>query len=489
MTERAGFERDDVVIGLLSGEYERRVILPVALIIAAATVMLLALVVWTAGEHNQIARDGELRQLRLALEAERRRVEERLFDHARWDEAYDRAHLGRDADWVQGNLLAGAEDGPGLALTAVIDPEGEPWFVARHHTRVTLDLGAALDPGSLALIRQLREAGDDPTAVRFGLLEGRLAIIAAAPISPHTPGRTRMPGPRSVLLQVEALAPAHLRWIAESYGLAGLQLRLASESAAAGEPRLVREPLRAADGTAIGELVWRPKRPGDVLLGRFVPVLALGLASLTLFVWVVVRNVRRSAQALRTSEALALRDPLTGLANRRLFGDLLSRELARSIREGHLVAVHCLDLDGFKPINDRFGHAVGDAVLREVAARLAALVRAADCVARLGGDEFAILQVGIADRGDAVQLAARAAAALAEPLVLPAGDVGLGVSIGIAFGPDQARGPGELVHLADAAMYEAKRAGKGGWRLADPPPGTGAAIAPDPRPAPIPPAP
>jgi len=479
LTERAGLERDDVVIGLVLEGYERRVILPVALIVAAATITLLALVLWTAREHNEIAREGELRQVRLALDAELRRVDERLFDYAYWDDAYDHAHLDRDADWVEANLLAGGEGRPGLALTAVIDPEGEPWFVARDHTRVTLDLAASLDPASLAVTRRLRDAeADDTTRVQFGLLDDRPAIVAAAPLSPHRPGRTRVPGPRSVLLQVEALGPAHLRRIGESHGLDRLQLRRPPDTPSAGERGLVREPLRAADGTVVAELVWWPKRPGDELLGRFVPTLALSLASLAVFVWVVLRNARISAHALRESEARALRDPLTDLANRRLFDDLLARALARSTRDGDLVAVHCLDLDGFKPVNDRYGHAVGDAVLREVAGRLAALVRGTDGVARLGGDEFAILQVGIADGSDAVQLAARAAAALAEPFALPAGVVGLGVSIGIALGPVQAQRPGELVRLADAAMYEAKRAGKGGWRLAAPPPAPAATAAP-----------
>lgn len=465
---------------LVAEGYERRVILPVALIVAAAAIALSVLVFWTAREHNQSARDSERRQLRLALDAELRRVDERLFDYAFWDDAYDHAHLQRDAAWVQANLLVGAAGRPGLTLTAVIGPEGAPWFAARELTRVGLDLGAALDPASVALLGELRgESGDDATRVQFGLLDDRVAIIAAAPISPHRPGRARAPGPPSVLLQVEALEPAHLQRIGAAYGLQGLQLQRPPDTPPARDERgALREPLRAADGTVVAELVWWPYRPGDELLGRFLPVLAICLASLVLFIVLVLRHARRNAQALRLSEARALRDPLTDLANRRLFADLLARELARAAREGTRLAVHCLDLDGFKPVNDRYGHAVGDQVLRAVARRLASLVRATDCVARLGGDEFAILQVGIGEHDDAVQLAARAIAALAVPVAVPAGTIRLGVSIGIALGPVPAQRPGELVRLADAAMYEAKRAGKGGWRLAAPPPASAVAPAP-----------
>lgn len=463
-------DRGTVVIGLISGSYERRVILPVALIVAAATLTLLALVLWTAREHNQIARAGETRLLTTALASELRRVDERLFDYAFWDDAYERAHLAYDVEWAQHNLLVGAEGRPGLALTAVIDAEGKPWFVARDRTRSALDLADALDPSSREALERLRLDADDALVTQFGLFEGRLALVAAGPISPHGSGRSREPGPRSVLLQVELFDTAHLRRIAETYGLDDLRLRAASPAGtlASGDDDKARQLLPAGDGTALAELAWRPQRPGDELLLRFLPVLGISLASLAVFVGVVLRNARISAQALRESEARALRDPLTDLANRRLFGDLLTRALARAVREGDLVAVQCLDLDGFKQINDRYGHEVGDLVLREIASRLTGLVRETDCVARLGGDEFAILQVGIADAPAAIQLAERAADAIARPVVVQGLDLQLGASIGIALGPIQARRAGELVRLADAAMYEAKRAGKGGWRLAAP---------------------
>ena len=153
------------------------------------------------------------------------------------------------------------------------------------------------------------------------------------------------------------------------------------------------------------------------------------------------------------------RDPLTGLPNRRAFDEELAREVARAARTGAPLAVAVLDVDRFKAVNDGHGHAVGDAVLRAVAARARAVVRAGDLAARTGGEEFGLLLPG-ADLAGAVELAERVRAALAARPVEAAGRaLVVTASLGCA-----ALGPGEspeaLVARADARMYEAKRAGR-----------------------------
>jgi diguanylate cyclase (GGDEF)-like protein/PAS domain S-box-containing protein len=157
----------------------------------------------------------------------------------------------------------------------------------------------------------------------------------------------------------------------------------------------------------------------------------------------------------------ALSDPLTGLSNKRDFDDRLGQSLARARRQGRRAAILFADLDDFKPVNDRLGHAAGDSVLKEVARRILACVRAGDTVARLGGDEFAILLEEVALPEDASRVAAKVIAALELPLVLEEGQARISCSVGIAIHPDDGVDAGSLKASADAAMYRAKQAGKG----------------------------
>jgi len=153
------------------------------------------------------------------------------------------------------------------------------------------------------------------------------------------------------------------------------------------------------------------------------------------------------------------RDPLTGLPNRRAFEEDLAREVARAARGGGPLAVVMLDVDRFKVVNDGYGHAVGDVVLRAVAARAQGAVRAGDVVARLGGEELGVLLPG-ADLSCAAEVAERIRAALAA-LPVDAGGHALSVtaSLGCAtFAPGEA--PEALVARADARLYDAKRDGR-----------------------------
>jgi len=222
-------------------------------------------------------------------------------------------------------------------------------------------------------------------------------------------------------------------------------------------------------------IAWRtrpgPPSPGErVIAGRIGRLLSIALE-------------RRRAQGLLLHAAR--HDSLTGLPNRSQFFRHLGRELHR---DGHLVAVLYLDLDGFKPINDRYGHRAGDHVLAQIARRIESVLRPRDLTARLGGDEFGVLCSQLRDEAEAIAIAERLIVAVAEPLVLP-GDtirspalaaiagtpviditdhadavvVAVSVSIGIAFGHQSGTDDERLVELADAAMYQAKASGRGSW--------------------------
>lgn len=161
--------------------------------------------------------------------------------------------------------------------------------------------------------------------------------------------------------------------------------------------------------------------------------------------------------ALQVAVRAAQTDALTGLRNREVLWDRLAHDLALARRQGHRLAVYFLDVDGFKRVNDRFGHAVGDLLLQHVARVLAGTVRASDTVCRIGGDEFIVLAAA-SRRADVEQVALKIAHALAEPCVLAGHTMSVSASIGFSVFPDDGEAPGVLVHKADEAMYRAKRA-------------------------------
>jgi diguanylate cyclase (GGDEF)-like protein len=170
-----------------------------------------------------------------------------------------------------------------------------------------------------------------------------------------------------------------------------------------------------------------------------------------------VTDRRRAEERIRH---VARHDGLTSLVNREVFLEHLAGAVQASERSGETFAVHYIDLDGFKPINDRYGHSVGDKVLALVASRMREIARDVDVVARMGGDEFAILQYQVT-RADAAQgLAHRILEGVGQVMEIESHRLRVGASIGIALYPAAGLDADALVRSADVAMYAAKASGR-----------------------------
>jgi diguanylate cyclase (GGDEF)-like protein/PAS domain S-box-containing protein len=165
-------------------------------------------------------------------------------------------------------------------------------------------------------------------------------------------------------------------------------------------------------------------------------------------------------------EHQATHDPLTGLANRKLFDELLVRAVFRAERGRRALAVLYMDLDGFKDVNDVFGHQAGDRVLTETARRLESVVRPGDIVARLGGDEFVVLCENLTSPDDAEKIATRVVQAVGQPIAVAAGVATVTASVGVAIGA-VGESAASVVARADEAMYRTKQDGKAGYRFAN----------------------
>jgi diguanylate cyclase (GGDEF)-like protein len=175
--------------------------------------------------------------------------------------------------------------------------------------------------------------------------------------------------------------------------------------------------------------------------------------------------VRKRAEELLLHQAM--HDSLTGLPNRVLFFDRLDHAIRRLQRAHAPLAVLFLDFDGFKSVNDRFGHAGGDEVLRRAADRVAAALRAEDTVARFGGDELVVLSEHVAGAEGSALIAERILEQLRSPILLDGEQLTLSASIGICVAPVEGATRDALLDTADAAMYRAKAAGPGRYVIAE----------------------
>ena len=215
-----------------------------------------------------------------------------------------------------------------------------------------------------------------------------------------------------------------------------------------------------------GELRVQRGPQERVLEGTLAPVFdADGRATHYLLVLRDVSDRKLSEERL---VHLAHHDELTGLPNRKLFLDRLDQSLRRAARYDETVGLLFLDLDGFKPINDKLGHEVGDEVLRRVGARLSRAVRDSDTVARLGGDEFTVLLPRLSQPDDAQRVAAKVIEAISQPFRVKGRELFLTTSVGISLFPRDANAPAELLRRADTAMYRAKEQGPGRMEEFDP---------------------
>src|SRR5262249_13268882 len=192
---------------------------------------------------------------------------------------------------------------------------------------------------------------------------------------------------------------------------------------------------------------------------------------------VVVRQPMTNGGWVRTPEAITQRrraesqvahmathDALTDLPNRVMLRESLAHAISR-VKRGELVALHYIDLDHFKAVNDTLGHLVGDELLKQVADRLRGCVRDVDTVARLGGDEFAVIQAALVEAGEAALLAQRVRDALKAPYSIDGDHVVIDTSIGIAMSPADGVSVEELLKNADLAAYSAKANGRGTYRF------------------------
>ncbi|MEM8570040.1 MAG: EAL domain-containing protein [Pseudomonadota bacterium] len=382
-----------------------------------------------------------------------------------WDDAVVQTRA-RNQAWMDDNIGIWMHDFYGHDQVFVLDGDDRPVLsVVSGANRESGTFEAVADlvlPLAEALREELpnAEAPGELGTQDLGLVSGHPAAISVKPIVPSTEAVALAPDDTYLHVSILFLDGPRLQSLGEDLLVTGARF------VPLGAPGAVRNPIPLVSKAfgVLGHVTWTPSAPGQGVIRAIAPGIAISiLALMALIVW-LVRRLQRALTQIRENKAevqhLAFHDVLTGLPNRALFDDRLDQALALVRRgEGH-IALHYIDLDRFKYVNDTFGHTAGDELIRDVGRRLTGITRESDTVARLGGDEFVILQTGVRGVGSAKRLATRILEKLRQPYRLGGDMVFAGASVGIAISPDCSTDRSELMRKADIALYQAKSGGK-----------------------------
>ncbi|WP_171015895.1 diguanylate cyclase [Devosia sp. FKR38] len=450
-------------------------------IFAAGLVTVLGVAGFMGLAINSVDTDALQHQRRMVTKAMETTIETAIQNQGElstWDEMLE-AIDDEDVQWLTDHLASEAYEFFDQDQIYILDETGEPLYAARE--------GSAMAPERFETIRAvvtpLLEQLDSPTkraalnaykrgsrelaslAHDFAIVRGIPAIIVASPVVSDTRRLNAAEGAEPIMVSVTLLGPDLGRDLADQYLLREPHF---SQRPGWVAPEAVL-PLRNAAGEAVTWLKWLPDRPGRRILGDTLPALGLALLVAGTIIALLLRNLQRTSNQLLAERAeahhRALHDPLTGLGNRALFDDRLADALKHLPPGPSRLALHCLDLDSFKPVNDTLGHKAGDELLRQVAQRITAQLAPRDILVRMGGDEFAIIQPGISGPDQPADLASCIIAAIRQPFTLQAGTVQIGISIGIATAPDSASTEVDLMVRADSALYQAKAGGRNRYRF------------------------
>ncbi|MEQ1781200.1 MAG: EAL domain-containing protein [Hyphomonadaceae bacterium] len=383
-----------------------------------------------------------------------------------------------DRTWAEQNIGNFLTNSNGFQFAGVVDRDGHLAYLHGETEGVEQSVvGREIAP-LIAAVRA-KEKAAPPLAERvksgkvlsapinaFGIirLANRNILATVSLVQPDFDPAIAKPGPAPMVMAGLDIDQNFLDGLSYHYLLNSLTLAppVKRESATYSEATF-----HDIDGKPAFTLRWKPRTPGSDVFWSALPFVLTGIGLLGAAVFLLEIRTRRTTQRLIASERrsahMAHHDALTGLPNRTLTIDRLSRAIEEVKRGGSSFAIHCIDLDRFKEINDTFGHHVGDELIRQVTALVSKEVRAVDTFARLGGDEFAVIQRDCTPV-TAAKLADRIVKLMAQPIDLSAGRVYSGCSIGIKMITEEtARDPQEALRKADLALYRAKDGGRGGF--------------------------
>ena len=436
-------------------------------LVAAISISLLLLHIFDGivKESNALDDAYAQRSANSALMSLRESMESLVRDNAAWDDAVSNIYGKLNAEWLSANW--GISDEPGLYdASFVVDAEGRTLFAS-----FSGDAGNAgknsiedyLGPTIGEILASLPKTGEN-IAVTSSIVKSAkgISVFGAGVIVPYSDEMPAPTGNLARLILVKTIDNKVLAKLSRQFVLDKLQFGNVTGSNAAS--MVINSP----DGSQLATLVWSKRNPGTALRVKFGDVVSTALMLFLLVVGVLVyiswRGFKQAHESKAEAIAASLRDELTGLANRRELVNVLAAACANRDK----ISVVYADLDGFKEVNDAYGHGIGDLVLKSAAAGFSYLAGTDHLVARLGGDEFAIIVSGDTCKDQSRQLARNMIIFLGEPMHFGGRVASVSVSVGIVDLEAEETGSEEIIRRADVAMYAAKAAGRNRFHVYDP---------------------
>ena len=444
----------------ITPSFALKVVTPSLLAVGSIGLLLLYIVNGIFQETNRLDTSFSERLTNAAMGSLRDNLESILYDNAIWDDAALNAGAADvDVKWIDDTWGLGSELGV-YDASFVVGPGGETLYAASDGQQIQQTAATMFGPDFRVLFDRA-SAGISDSHISSGIIRigDRLNVVGVASIkwSTELEGRnTRTPN--SVIF-VKRITDKVLGNLARRYAMEELRF------VAQGEPPTQESvSVLSPSGKAIGQLTWKSRSPGNVVREKYGKVVSMVVAMFLFMIAVLLymswKGFRDAHDSQADAVAASRRDDLTGLANRREMLTALSRLLAEARSGGGGLSVIYADLDGFKEVNDSYGHEVGDMLLKATAAGFAYLARDADVVARLGGDEFAVIITGPDSAARARLTAQHMIEFLEEPMIFDGRIASVSVSTGIVDLENDDADMKEIIRRADVAMYAAKSQGR-----------------------------
>lgn len=450
----------------------RRVAVAALLVVFAMMAMMVASIVMSALDRvaayaNHLDEERSRETLVGAVQTFEHQLGATLIDYTAWDDAAANAYDHRDIAWMVSNFGDMTFDSDLFDVAIVLDAEGRVIMAYSDGQPVERDAKGYLTPQLMALFDKVRygQSGRVPQALGFIRTQKGIGSAGVALIRPKS-GEIDQPRENYLYLAfIRHLSTSTVDRLAEAYVLPGLILAPPSSNTTS-------VTISAPSGEPIAALAWTPRAPGDQSRAQVEPLIQAALVIVTIYGLLLVIVGNAEMRRVRADEANAVRlaqtDRLSGLLNRAGLNQLLEEQVRRGRETQEDVVLLYLDLDGFKEVNDAYGHATGDRLIRAVSAGLAVLVGEEAGLARIGGDEFGIVLTGSDAQARASALADAILAFFDEPILLGERTVVVGCSIGVCVSERGTVDGGELTRRADMAMYSSKDGGRGRSTVYDP---------------------
>lgn len=442
------------------------------LVVFATMAMMVASIVMTALDRvatyaNHLDEERSRETLVGAVQTFEHQLGATLLDYTAWDDAATNAYVTKDMAWMISNFGDMTFDSDLFDVAIVMDAEGRPVMAYSDGHPIEGSAKGYLTPTLMYLFDKVRtgQSGLIPQALGFVRTQKGIGSAGVALLRPKS-GEIGQPADKFLYLAfIRHLSPLTVERLSEAYVLPGLVLVPPTSNKTS-------VTISAPSSEAIASLAWTARAPGDESRKQVGPLITAALVIVAIYCVLLLVIGNAEMRRVRADEANAVRlahtDRLSGLLNRAGLNQLLEEEVRRGRGAAEDVVLLYLDLDGFKEVNDAYGHATGDRLIRAVAAGLSVLVGDEAGLARIGGDEFGIVLSGKDAQARAFALAGSILAFFDEPILLGERTVVVGCSIGVCVSEGGLVDGGELTRRADMAMYSSKDGGRGRWTVYDP---------------------